>query len=178
MFKGNQKHVALCASLGTYHLTSSALIELIKINIILISSVLWNYLSIIFMKRWIVFSIIIIGKSSHFASCFALFSLPNLLLSIACWKAWLFLTSQNLNVLCNKTSADMDKQNVWRKVNFLQKTNFLQRNVYVFVCIFAHGELEVNPFPPNGVSHWCVKSSGVRRSKIYKCQLALTEGKG
>ena len=29
-----------------------------------------------------------------------------------------------------------------------------------------------------GVPHWWVKSSGVRQSKIYKCQLALMGGKG
>ena len=29
-----------------------------------------------------------------------------------------------------------------------------------------------------GVPHWRVKSSGVRQSKIYKCQLALMGGKG
>ena len=33
-------------------------------------------------------------------------------------------------------------------------------------------------FPAQGVPHWQVKSSGIRQSKIYRCQLALMGRKG
>ena len=42
----------------------------------------------------------------------------------------------------------------------------------------AFDDVVVNPLPSQGVPHWRVKSSGVRQSKIYKCQLSLMEGKG
>ena len=41
----------------------------------------------------------------------------------------------------------------------------------------VHGK-KPQPFNSQGVPHWQVKSSGVRQSKIYKCQLALMGGKG
>ena len=47
---------------------------------------------------------------------------------------------------------------------------FIGSKVYKFQTITSS---LFNPFPPKGVPHWRVKSSGVRQSKIYKCQLMM-----
>ena len=57
-----------------------------------------------------------------------------------------------------------------RGFSFSAKTNI---SLFDLIC-----SLPNLPFPAQGVPHWQVKSSGVRQSKIFKCQLALTGGKG
>lgn len=126
----NTWHMCLISYL---YLISNTLMELIKINIILISSDLWNYLSIILMKRWIVFSV---SKSSHYVSCSALLFLD---------KSFTLYCLPKSMVICDLSKFECSLQEMFsrhgqaeclKKINF---DNYLQRHVYAFVCIFARG---------------------------------------
>ena len=64
----------------------------------------------------------------------------------------------------------MAKYFVWRRLHYV-RINFHFHAIFIIIYIFQKSSFMIKylAFPVQGVTHWRVKSSGVRQSKIYNC---------